>query len=156
MLGLPAREVRAARRPFGRRRRSRRFGVPGRQRPDEHPLPSPLPVDLSAERGQHGLGANRTGKSGADLEIQVPLGTVVFDEGSGEQLGEILADGEKLEVAPRRARRTWQPAFRNADEPGTAARRSGARGDRAPAEARAQASPTSGSSVSPTPGSRLW
>ncbi|MGE0641289.1 MAG: GTPase ObgE [Thermoanaerobaculia bacterium] len=52
-----------------------------------------------AERGQHGLGANRTGKSGADLEIQVPLGTVVFDEGSGEQLGEILADGQKLEVA---------------------------------------------------------
>jgi GTP-binding protein len=52
-----------------------------------------------AERGQHGLGANRTGKSGEDLEIKVPLGTVVVDDGTGETLGEILVDGERLLVA---------------------------------------------------------
>jgi GTP-binding protein len=53
----------------------------------------------AAERGQHGLGSNRTGKSGEDLEIPVPLGTVVVDEATGERLGEVLADGQRLIVA---------------------------------------------------------
>jgi GTPase len=52
-----------------------------------------------AERGQHGEGSNRAGRSGDDLEIPVPLGTVVYDEESGERLGEVLADGERLQVA---------------------------------------------------------
>jgi GTP-binding protein len=59
-----------------------------------------------AERGQHGLGSNRTGRSGEDLEIPVPLGTVVFDEESGERLGEVLADRERLTVA-RGGRGGW-------------------------------------------------
>ncbi len=59
-----------------------------------------------AERGRHGMGANRTGKSGADLEIRVPLGTVVADAESGEALGEILAEGERLQVA-RGGRGGW-------------------------------------------------
>ena len=52
-----------------------------------------------ADRGRHGEGSNRTGKEGDDLEIQVPLGTVVFDRDSGEQLGEVLEDGQRLLVA---------------------------------------------------------
>ena len=52
-----------------------------------------------AERGQHGKGADRTGHSGADLEIPVPLGTEARDAETGERLGEILADGERLTVA---------------------------------------------------------
>src|SRR5262245_59661274 len=46
----------------------------------------------AAERGQHGLGANRTGRSGEDLEIQVPLGTVVKSEETGDTFGELLRD----------------------------------------------------------------
>ena len=53
----------------------------------------------AAERGQHGLGSNRTGKSGEDLVIQVPMGTVVMDDDTGELLGELLHDGQQLEVA---------------------------------------------------------
>lgn len=53
-----------------------------------------------AERGRHGEGSNRTGRSGEDLEIRVPLGTLVYDEESGELLGEVLVDGDRLEVAP--------------------------------------------------------
>jgi len=53
----------------------------------------------AAERGQHGMGSNRSGRSGADLEIPVPLGTEVYDAEGGELLGEILADGERLTVA---------------------------------------------------------
>jgi GTP-binding protein len=52
-----------------------------------------------AERGRHGEGSNRTGRSGADLEVPVPLGTEAFDRESGEWLGELLADGERLVVA---------------------------------------------------------
>ena len=53
----------------------------------------------AAERGRHGEGSNRSGRSGEDLVIVVPLGTVVYDAESGETLGEILADGERLTVA---------------------------------------------------------
>jgi GTP-binding protein len=51
-----------------------------------------------ADRGRHGEGSNRTGKTGDDLEIVVPLGTVVFDRDTGEQLGEVLEDGQRLLV----------------------------------------------------------
>jgi GTP-binding protein len=52
-----------------------------------------------AERGQHGMGSNRTGKSGEDLQIPVPLGTIVRDQATGELLGEILGEAERLTVA---------------------------------------------------------
>jgi GTP-binding protein len=52
-----------------------------------------------AERGRHGEGSNKSGKSGDDLEIPVPLGTVVYDKETDERLGEVLADGERLLVA---------------------------------------------------------
>jgi GTP-binding protein len=52
-----------------------------------------------AERGRHGEGSNKSGREGEDLEIPVPLGTVVYDDETGEQVGEILADGERLRVA---------------------------------------------------------
>jgi GTPase len=53
----------------------------------------------AADRGRHGEGSNKSGKSGDDLEIAVPLGTVAYDEDSGEMLGEVVADGERLLVA---------------------------------------------------------
>jgi GTP-binding protein len=53
----------------------------------------------AAQRGRHGEGSNKTGKDGEDLEIAVPLGTVAIDEETGETLGEILHDGERLRVA---------------------------------------------------------
>lgn len=51
------------------------------------------------QRGRHGEGSNRSGKTGEDLEVPVPLGTVIYDEESGDQLGEVLRDGERLLVA---------------------------------------------------------
>jgi len=35
--------------------------------------------DTKAQRGQHGMGSNRTGSSGADLELAVPIGTLVYE-----------------------------------------------------------------------------
>ena len=52
-----------------------------------------------AQRGRHGEGSNKAGKSGEDLEIPVPLGTVVFDRDTGELIGEVLEDGQRLLVA---------------------------------------------------------
>ncbi len=52
-----------------------------------------------AERGQHGEGSNRTGKSGADVIMPVPPGTVIRDHESGELVGEVLHDGDTVIVA---------------------------------------------------------
>ncbi|HEX4966739.1 MAG TPA: GTPase ObgE [Thermoanaerobaculia bacterium] len=54
---------------------------------------------FAAERGRHGEGSNKTGRDGDDFEVAVPLGTVVYDAESGERLGEVLTDGERLQVA---------------------------------------------------------
>ncbi len=51
-----------------------------------------------AERGQHGEGNNRTGRSGRELDIDVPLGTIARDE-EGNVLCEILRAGQKTIVA---------------------------------------------------------
>jgi len=52
-----------------------------------------------ADRGRHGEGSRRTGRSGGDLEVPVPLGTLVYDAESGELYGELVADGERLVAA---------------------------------------------------------
>ena len=52
----------------------------------------------AADRGRHGEGSNKSGKSAGDLDIVVPLGTVAYDDDSGELLGEVVADGERLLV----------------------------------------------------------
>ncbi len=55
--------------------------------------------DVRAERGQHGQGKDRYGRSGADRLVRVPIGTKVTDLGSGELVGEILAHDQLLVVA---------------------------------------------------------
>jgi hypothetical protein len=46
-----------------------------------------------AESGDHGSGANKTGRSGADVVLPVPPGTVIRDVGSRELLGEVVEPG---------------------------------------------------------------
>jgi GTP-binding protein len=53
----------------------------------------------AAERGEHGMGANKTGRSGEDVVLPVPPGTVIRDLDTGERLGEVLAHGDELVVA---------------------------------------------------------
>lgn len=54
---------------------------------------------LKAERGQNGMGRERTGRAGSDLEVRVPVGTRVLDEANGDLIGELLEPGERLIVA---------------------------------------------------------
>src|SRR5919112_6224430 len=52
-----------------------------------------------AERGEHGMGANKTGRSGVDVTLPVPPGTIVRDLDTGELLGEILEHDDEIVVA---------------------------------------------------------
>ncbi len=52
-----------------------------------------------AEHGHKGMGANCTGRSGADLTVVVPVGTVAHDAETGELIGDLVAAGQRLLVA---------------------------------------------------------
>src|SRR5256712_2387739 len=52
-----------------------------------------------AERGRHGEGSNRQGRSGGDLEIRIPIGTVVYDDDTGELLHDFTEPNEYVLMA---------------------------------------------------------
>jgi GTPase len=77
-----------------------------------------------AERGEHGMGSNKTGRSGADVVLPVPPGTVIRDADTGDHIGELLESGQQMVVAKggrggkgnaffatatHQAPREWQP-----------------------------------------------
>jgi GTP-binding protein len=53
----------------------------------------------TAERGRHGEGSNRSGREGESIEVQVPIGTVVYDAESGELLHDFTLDGDRIVIA---------------------------------------------------------
>jgi GTP-binding protein len=55
--------------------------------------------DYRATRGENGSGANCTGRGGDDLFIKVPVGTVIIDEATDEQMGDLVEAGQRLVVA---------------------------------------------------------
>jgi GTP-binding protein len=52
-----------------------------------------------AERGRHGEGSNRTGRVGHSVELPVPVGTIVYDAVTGEQLHDFTQAGDRFVVA---------------------------------------------------------
>ena len=52
-----------------------------------------------AQNGQPGGGQDCTGRGGEDLFVPVPVGTVVFDDETGETLGDLSRAGQTLLVA---------------------------------------------------------
>ncbi|MGH9789323.1 MAG: GTPase ObgE [Candidatus Acidiferrales bacterium] len=55
--------------------------------------------EFRADRGRHGEGSNCHGASGEDTLLRVPVGTVVFDEESGEQLFDFATSGQQFLAA---------------------------------------------------------
>jgi GTP-binding protein len=53
----------------------------------------------TAQRGRHGEGSNRTGAEGRSIEVEVPAGTIVYDEATGERLYDFTHAGERFTVA---------------------------------------------------------
>jgi GTP-binding protein len=57
--------------------------------------------EFKARSGQHGQGSNRTGATGSDLEIEVPIGTLVFEKRDDEvvPLADLVDEGQRVLVA---------------------------------------------------------
>jgi GTP-binding protein len=54
---------------------------------------------FKAKNGEPGGSADCSGRGGEDLEIVVPVGTVIYDTDTEETLGDLTRDGERLTVA---------------------------------------------------------
>ena len=52
--------------------------------------------NVLAENGENGSKNNSSGKTGKDIIIEVPLGTIARDEETGEVKAEILEDGQEI------------------------------------------------------------
>src|SRR5215471_13415342 len=52
-----------------------------------------------AERGHHGEGANKTGRDGGDVVLKVPVGTIVYDEETGDKVFEFTAADQNFVIA---------------------------------------------------------
>ena len=55
--------------------------------------------EFKADRGRHGEGSNCTGHSGADMILQVPVGTQAFDEQTGETIADLATPGQRVLIA---------------------------------------------------------
>ncbi|MBI1911797.1 MAG: GTPase ObgE [Deltaproteobacteria bacterium] len=52
--------------------------------------------EFEAERGEHGMGSQCSGKNGLDLRIHLPVGTVLKDEETGEVIADLTYDGQEF------------------------------------------------------------
>jgi GTP-binding protein len=57
------------------------------------------PKEFRAQKGSHGKGKDQTGKTGADLIIRVPVGTLIRDDQTEEVLQDLLVDGQRFKAA---------------------------------------------------------
>jgi GTP-binding protein len=55
--------------------------------------------EYKAEKGQSGSGNKMYGRSGSDITIRVPLGTIVIDQETGAKLGDVTEHKQRLCVA---------------------------------------------------------
>jgi GTPase len=57
--------------------------------------------DFKARRGQHGQGSNRTGQTAPDLDVTVPVGTLVYEKSDGDMrlLADLAEEGQRVLVA---------------------------------------------------------
>ena len=52
-----------------------------------------------AKRGEHGMGSDMFGAAGEDITLKMPVGTIISDADTGEQLFELLTPGEMITIA---------------------------------------------------------
>jgi len=55
--------------------------------------------EYKAGRGRHGEGANKTGREGEDVVLKVPVGTILYDDETGERLHDFSRADERIVIA---------------------------------------------------------
>ena len=55
--------------------------------------------EYTARNGQNGAGGNKDGKFGESVTVSVPVGTMIYDEETGELLADLATEGEVAVVA---------------------------------------------------------
>jgi GTP-binding protein len=55
--------------------------------------------EYKAERGRHGEGSNKTGREGANVILKVPVGTIVYDEETGDKVWDFSRPDERIVIA---------------------------------------------------------
>ena len=55
--------------------------------------------EYKAERGRHGEGSNCTGREGADVILKVPVGTIVYDDSTGERVHDFSHADDRIVIA---------------------------------------------------------
>jgi GTPase len=55
--------------------------------------------EFKADRGRHGEGSNCTGHTGEEMILQVPVGTLVFDDQTGDTIADLTSPGQRVLVA---------------------------------------------------------
>ncbi len=55
--------------------------------------------EFRADRGRHGEGSKCHGRSGVEMVLTVPVGTVVFDEDTGQPLVDFTEPGQRMVIA---------------------------------------------------------
>ncbi len=52
-----------------------------------------------AKNGEHGRGSDQYGASGADITLKMPVGTIIYDADTGEQIADLEHHGQKVILA---------------------------------------------------------
>src|SRR5437899_6274158 len=55
--------------------------------------------DYKAGRGENGSGNQKHGSNGADIELKVPVGTLVLDSETGEPVADFVRPGQREVIA---------------------------------------------------------
>src|SRR6201993_3832706 len=55
--------------------------------------------EYKAERGRHGEGSNKTGREGESVVLKVPVGTIVYDEETGDKVWDFSRPDERIVIA---------------------------------------------------------
>ncbi len=55
--------------------------------------------EYKAQRGRHGEGSNKTGREGEDVLLKVPVGTILYDDDTGEKVHDFSHPDERIIVA---------------------------------------------------------
>ena len=55
--------------------------------------------EYKAERGRHGEGSNKTGREGDDVLLKVPVGTILYDDETGEKVHDFARPDDRIVIA---------------------------------------------------------